>query len=291
VALAELAPFTSPRHALRMVRMALAVPSLVRDGAGYIAALRRGRVLRLSGYTVIRAEGEEKVERVTLARIGPDGTPVAGTERSFEVDAVCLGFGFLSGNEIARLIGVEHDLDAASGSYVVKSRVHGRTSVAGVWAVGDGAQVRGAKVAERMGSLAGADAALDLGYTPDAAAIGHDEKVLARHERFQEALWQVYAGPQVGSQLAGPETLICRCESVTLAAIDASLDGVGSAGALKRLTRVGMGRCQGRFCGPTVIDRIAQATGRPVTPLSGFAPQPPFRPVPAGVIAADDPSA
>lgn len=289
VALAELARFTSPRHALRMARMALAVPSLVRDGARYIATLRRGRVLRLSGYTVIRADGEEKVERVTLARIGPDGTPVAGSERSFEVDAVCLGFGFLSGNEIARLLGVEHNLDAASGSYVVKSSAHGRTNVAGVWAVGDGAQVRGAKVAERMGSLAGADVALDLGYTPDAASIQHDEKVLARHERFQEALWQVYAGPQVGSRLAEPETLICRCESVTLGAIDASLYGICSAGALKRLTRVGMGRCQGRFCGPTVIDRVAQATGEPVNPLSGFAPQPPFRPVPAGLIAADDP--
>jgi thioredoxin reductase len=288
VALAELARFTSPRHAPRMARMALAAPSLVRDGAGYVATLRRGRVPTLSGYTVTRAEGKGRVERVTLARIGPDGIPVAGSERGFEVDAVCLGFGFFSGNEIARLLGIEHILDAASGSYMVKSRAHGRTDIAGVWAVGDGAQVRGAKVAERMGSLAGADVALDLGYTPDAAAIRRDEKVLARHERFQEALWQVYAGPQVGSQLAEPETLICRCESVTLGAIDASLDDVCSAGALKRLTRVGMGRCQGRFCGPTVIDRVAQATGEPVTPLSGFAPQPPFRPVPAGLIAADE---
>ena len=171
----------------------------------------------------------------------------------------------------------------------MKSSARGRTSVAGVWAVGDGAQVRGAKVAERMGSLAGADVALDLGYTPDGATIRRDEKALARHQRFQEALWQVYAGPPVGSQLAEPETLICRCESVTLAAIDSSLDGIGSAGALKRLTRVGMGRCQGRFCGPAVIDRVAQATGRPVTSLSGFAPQPPFRPVPAGLMAAADP--
>lgn len=287
VALAELARFTSPRHLPRMARMALAAPSLVRDGAGYLASLRRGRVPTLTGYTVIRAEGEGRVERVTLARVGPDGTPVAGSERGFRVDAVCLGFGFLSGNEIARLIGVEHDIDPASGSYVVKSRAPGRTNVAGVWCVGDGAEVRGAKVAERMGSLAGADVALDLGYSPAAAAIHRDEKVLARHERFQEALWQVYAAPPVGSRLAEPETLVCRCESVTLGAIDAALADVRSVGALKRLTRAGMGRCQGRFCGPALIERVANATGEPPNPLSGFAPQPPFRPVPAGLIAAD----
>lgn len=288
VALAELARFASPRHLPRMARMALAAPGLVRDGAGYLATLRRGRVPTLSGYTVIRAEGTGRVEHVTLARIGPDGTPVAGSERGFQVDALCLGFGFLSGNEIARLLGVEHDLEADSGGYVVKSRARGRTSIAGVWAVGDGAQVRGAKVAERVGSLAGADVALDLGYAPDTAAIRHDEKALARHVRFQQALWQVYAGPPVGSRLAEPETIICRCESVTLGAIDAALGGVRSAGALKRLTRAGMGRCQGRFCGPAVIDRVAQATGEPPNQLSGFAPQPPFRPVPAGFIAADD---
>ncbi|MBE5775916.1 MAG: NAD(P)/FAD-dependent oxidoreductase [Clostridiales bacterium] len=58
--------------------------------------------------------------------------------------------------------------------------------------------------------------------------------------------------------------LICRCEQVTEAEIrDAlrrpvparSLDGV------KRRTRAGMGRCQGGFCSPRVVEIICEETG------------------------------
>jgi hypothetical protein len=58
---------------------------------------------------------------------------------------------------------------------------------------------------------------------------------------------------------------------------------------LKRATRAGMGKCQGRYCGPVLAVLAARQSGEPVGPYSGFAPQPPVVPVAAGMIAADPP--
>jgi thioredoxin reductase len=293
--LVELARVFRPGRAIEALRMAASAPSLTRDGLGYLARLRRARVPILTGRAVVRVEGDGRAERAVVARLDPDGVPVQGSEISFDVDAVCVGLGFMPGNELARLLGLRHRVDPRSGGYVVERSPSGRSSLEDVWVVGDGAQVRGAKVAESAGMLAGAEAAASLAGTEAAASLaggprrGRDLRAVSRHrdrhERFQRALWRAYSAPALFSQLAGPETIVCRCENVTLATIGAATREVQSTGALKRLTRAGMGQCQGRFCGFVVTELVAQATGEPVNELSGFAPQPPLRPTQVWVLA------
>ena len=59
--------------------------------------------------------------------------------------------------------------------------------------------------------------------------------------------------------------VICRCERVTegeiLAAIRRPL-GATTVDAVKRRTRAGMGRCQGGFCSPMVVELLAQELGK-----------------------------
>lgn len=55
--------------------------------------------------------------------------------------------------------------------------------------------------------------------------------------------------------------IICRCESITEAEIVNAIHGkipATTLDAVKRRTRSGMGRCQGGFCGPKVIEIIAR---------------------------------
>ena len=58
--------------------------------------------------------------------------------------------------------------------------------------------------------------------------------------------------------------IVCRCETVTegeiLDAIHRPL-GAKSVDAVKRRVRAGMGRCQGGFCGPKVIEILARELG------------------------------
>jgi hypothetical protein len=82
-----------------------------------------------------------------------------------------------------------------------------------------------------------------------------------RARRFAAALAQAFALQPRVRQLADPETLVCRCEDVPLAA----LDGFADARAAKLATRCGMGACQGRICGAALAElgRFPRGDGRP----------------------------
>lgn len=289
VALAELADVRRTRAALAALTMARCAPDLARDGLGHIASLVRARVPVLPGSAVVRVEGEDSVRSATVARIDADGRAVVGTERTFQVDAVCVGFGFLPSNEIARSLGCRHRYDEAVDSLVVERSADGRTDVDGVWVIGDCAGVAGARVAEAVGLLAGAAVAADCGAGRPvglAEQLVSAERVRRRNERFQAALRVVYAAPVLVDQLAEPSTVVCRCESLTLREVGAqAAEAAGSAGAVKRITRAGMGKCQGRYCAPVVTASAARRSGHPIDELSGFAPQVPYKPTEISLVA------
>jgi glycerol-3-phosphate dehydrogenase len=56
--------------------------------------------------------------------------------------------------------------------------------------------------------------------------------------------------------------IVCRCEQVTEGEIlEALRRGANSMDAVKHVTRAGMGRCQGGFCGITVMNHLSRALG------------------------------
>ena len=67
--------------------------------------------------------------------------------------------------------------------------------------------------------------------------------------------------------------IICRCEQITEAEIRRSIRrpvGATTVDGVKRRTRAGMGRCQGGFCLPRVLDILSQELGLPQTDLTKF---------------------
>ena len=65
--------------------------------------------------------------------------------------------------------------------------------------------------------------------------------------------------------------IICRCETVTEAEIvDAIHRGATTVDGVKRRTRAGMGRCQGGFCAPRVMEILSRELGVPTESLTKF---------------------
>jgi NADPH-dependent 2,4-dienoyl-CoA reductase/sulfur reductase-like enzyme len=289
VAVAEAAALFHISNALHLARMATAAPRYAREGFTYLLALARWRVPVLSRAAVVEVTGDGRAEVATVARLDDSGQPRPGTGRRFEVDAVCLGPGFVPSSELARSLGCEHRVDERTGVLLAQRDRNGRTSVDGVWVAGDGGGINGAQVAQAMGTLAGLDAAAYLGRPVDHETAERRrlaERDLARSERFQQSLWRLYSAPKLLDQLATPGTVVCRCEEVTLGELtEAATPWLAAAGPLKRATRAGMGKCQGRYCSPVLVALAARQSGQPVGQYSGFAPQAPVTPVPAAAIA------
>lgn len=272
VAVAEAAPPPAPSRWRAGARLIAAGPRLAATGLAQIAALRSAGTRVRWGMQVTRIEASPGGLRATL-----DG---AGGRETFEADAVALGYGFLPANEMARALGVRHEYDPVRGHLVCVRGPDMQTSVPNVFAVGDGCGLGGAPAAREEGVIAGLAAAKRLGREGSAAEAGAAARRLVRHRRFQDALWSVFSAPRVALALADADTLICRCEEVTRAALDACMsEGTPDLAEIKRRTRIGMGRCGGRTCGPLLAEHLAAVADRPLDEVAGFAPRAPVKPI------------
>jgi thioredoxin reductase/bacterioferritin-associated ferredoxin len=234
-------------------------PARLRDYVAYRARLRR--MPFLWGHVIVRADGDRRVESVTLARADGAWRPRAGTERRFAVDAVATAYGFLPSIELARALGCGLD-----GEAVVHDD-HMRTTVPHVFVAGEVAGLGGADLALAEGEIAG-----------NAAAGSRARSATLRRRRhalhFAGVLADLF-GPRRGLlDLADGATTLCRCEDVTAAELDAAIAaGARTLGELKVATRCGQGPCQGRICAHLVAARAPE----PGDAL--FGPRPPLRPI------------
>jgi len=265
VAVAELAPRLGPRGAAALWGMAITSPGSLRDGIAMLAELQRRRVPVLFGHALL---GVDVREGGLVARLGSG---------SFEVDAVCMGYGFLPSNELLRALGCRHGFDARRGHLITERDADCATTVPGIYAVGDCCGLGGARAAAAEGVIAGVAAA---GRAPPPGLVRERDMArrdLARHRRFQDALWRLFAAPRPQPM---PDAIVCRCQSVTFRDIEAALlEGLPSIGELKRRTRVGMGSCQGRYCAPLLAELLAQRQFRKLDEMALFAPRAPVKPV------------
>lgn len=285
-AIVEAAPAPSPRDSLTIATMLTAAPGLIRDGLAYQQVCRRAGVPTLHATVIARIDKAEAGLAVTFDP--PQAN--AGATRHFTVDAVCLGYGFEPANELLRGMGAAHDFDPARRQLVTRRDEDGLTTLAGVYAVGDCTGLGGAKAALAEGAVVGTAAAAALGHKINTMQQTANRRRLSRHRRFQKALWSLYRFDGFHPALADRDTLICRCEEVTFGQIeDALAADISMIGAVKRQTRVGMGRCQGRYCGPVLDTLLASRFDYDRHDLSGFAPRVPVRPVRIADLATEMP--
>jgi len=284
VAIAEAAPhpLTRPAAAAKLVA---ANPALARAGLAMMARCVRAGVPLYHGHILSEVAGATRAKRAVLSRLKDDGTVDRAHSRSFDVDAVAMGYGFAPANDLARLLGCRHVV--RGGVLEVERDDAGATSMSCVRVIGEAGGFGGAPIAMAQGERAGEAAACALGQPLSRKHLA--ARTLARHRKFQAALWSLYAAKVPSLALASPQTLVCRCEGITRQALDsvAQERDVKDVSTLKRLTRAGMGRCQGRYCGPWLHEIVEG--GAPSSELAVFAPQAPLRPVPIAALAAAKP--
>lgn len=280
VAVVELANAPGPASFVSGLRMMRNAPGLTLNGVRYLAALRR------CGVPMWYRQGLSSIEQTETglrARIGRIGQDRIDPELALDVDTVCMGYGFQPNNEILRSLGCRHAYDENRGHLVTKRTPSCETDISGIYAVGDCCGLGGALAAQEEGAIAGCASIRSLGMALPAGLLRQEKsamKKLSRHRAFQTGLWRVFAAPRYQAELAKPDTVICRCENVSLQTVeDAIADGNPSIGTVKRRTRLGMGACQGRYCVPVAAAMIAKRDSCPIGEFSYFAPRLPLKPI------------
>lgn len=119
-------------------------------------------------HTVVRVEGDRRLEKVVVAKVDEKRAPIPGTEIEFDCDTLLLSVGLIPENEVARAANVE--IDRRTNGPVVSQRRE--TSIPGVFSCGNALHVHDlvdfvSEEAEEAGRNA---AEFVLGTAPTSAA-------------------------------------------------------------------------------------------------------------------------
>ena len=273
---------TRIKDSLKLVPEIIRQKGLFKEAVSYLFPVLKKSVPILRPYSVISASGDNRVREATIARLDENWAPIAGTERTFDVDMISLGYGFLPVARLARLCGCAHAYDPVLKSWKPKTDTLMQTSVANIYTAGDSSGVDGADLAEVEGRIAGTHAATELGK------MSMDERdrrlnvlfhTRERIKRYSKVLNRVFSPRSGLFTIMEDDTIVCRCERVTAKEVFAGIEkGFRNINEIKR-TRVCMGPCQGRTCESIVTELMLQK-GIPIEDIGHMTIRPPITPMP-----------
>ena len=237
-----------------------------------------------------------------------DGAMIAGLGMDVACDTICLAFGTVPNVELPAAAGCEIVFDPARGGWAPRLDETMETSLSGIFVVGDAAGVdEVSRLAPARAVAQARQAVAEIARREGLADAPAAVAMPTRAGAYPPELW-------LESLIAsgGGEVVVCQCETVTrrelvavsapryLGATDAAPPGavgmltVGgrpSQDSLKRLTRAGMGHCQGKRCRDHSAMLLARAANVAVGDVVPGSYRVPVRPIPLRVMAANDESA
>lgn len=247
-------------------------------GGDMLTALRRAGVTVHRGLEALEAEGAGGLRAVRYRR--------QGRWQRVETRLLLTHFGVVPEPQLSRGLGLPHGWHDGQQAFVPYRDATTLAAAPGIWLAGDGAGIGGALNAEREGRLA-ALAILEA----QGQAVDDERRPLLkagrRERKARRLLETLFRVPDDWLPRQPDETLVCRCEAVTLGQLDVAM-GQGAAGPnqLKAFTRCGMGPCQGRLCGESVTRLLADHLGTPHDAVGYYQVRPPLHAITLGELAA-----
>ena len=268
---------TSPlRLRLAALPRLLARPAALRNGLAITAAIWRARVPMHTGIDPLEIRGSAEAGVSGIAFRNASGKRI-----EVACDALAMGYHVRAETQLADLAHCEFVFDADTRQWLPWRDEDGRTSVAAIFIAGDGATVLGADAAESAGALAALAVLKDLGVAIDKREVDRHRAALATMRRFARGLAAAFPWPAAAAARLPDDAVLCRCECVTVGELrrDVREKQAREANRAKAFTRVGMGRCQGRYCGHAAAEVIADAAGMTLESVGRLRGQAPVKPL------------
>ncbi len=263
----------------------LAAPGYLGKGLGLLRELKVAGIAVHKGVTHLAIKGDTQAREIEYT--------AGGTTRTEPVDLVLLHQGVVPNGNLAWSMRLTHDWDDAQRTFRPVLDTSGRSSNPAVLVAGDAGGIIGAKGAEAMGRMAAFAAAADIGKISAGDAnerAGAARAELAKHRGARPFLDALYRPQQQWIAPPDADTMVCRCEEVRAGEIRRLVTDQHCPGPnqMKSFVRCGMGPCQGRLCGLTTVEIIAECRGLPVKDIGYYRIRPPIKPITVGDLATLD---
>ncbi len=208
-------------------------------------------------------------------------TPKA--ELQIETQHLFLHQGIIPQVNLAMASGCEHHWSTQQLCWTPKVDDWGQSSQQRILISGDGLSIGGAVAASLRGKLA----ALQVGYENGKLSVQQRDtrgqpirRLLAKELAFRPFIDTLYRPAEQFRKPVENEVVVCRCEEILLKDIKSAVEnGCMGPNQLKSFTRCGMGPCQGRQCGNTVTELMADLSGNPVEETGYYRLRAPVKPL------------
>jgi thioredoxin reductase len=153
--------------------------------AVHAGKVRRRGVPLYTSTTVKQALGREKVEQAVLVSLDEKWQPIEGTERTLDVDVICLACGLSPLSELLWMAGAQFAYIPQLGGHLASHDPNMQTSVPGLYVAGDVSGVEEASTAIEEGRLAGVAVAESLGKINPVQAKTRKEEIWKRLDELR----------------------------------------------------------------------------------------------------------
>ncbi len=132
--------------------------------AVHAAKIARTGVPFLMSHTIKAAHGSEHVIGATIIQVDKSWKPVAGTEKHFDVDTICIAVGLNPMTQLLRMASCQMVYVPVLGGYLPAHDLNQETSTKGIFVAGDVSGIEEASTAVIEGRIAGLAIARSLDY-------------------------------------------------------------------------------------------------------------------------------
>ena len=272
------------RHMISALR---AWPYLAK-GLQLLRALREAGVPIHDGADDLRIEGtpgDDGTERAHALSFSVRGVP-----QRIEANVFLLHQGVVPNTQFSWSLRATHHWDDAQLCFTPQTDEWGELDLAGIFVAGDGGGIAGAQAAEAQGELSALAIAAQLGaidQTTRNRSAAPLLRRLAEVRRIRPFLDTLYR-PRDENRVPRDDVLVCRCEEVTAGDVRRFVElGCQGPNQAKSFGRCGMGPCQGRLCGLTVTEVIADALKVSPATVGYYRIRPPIKPLTLGELAGE----
>ncbi|ADG19671.1 FAD/NAD(P)-dependent oxidoreductase [Paraburkholderia atlantica] len=252
------------------------------------------RTLRAAGVPIYEAADDLRVESKQDAqgveRAAALSFSTQGRAQRIDANVILLHQGVVPNTQFTLSLRAHHHWDAAQLCFAPTTDAWGELDVPGIFVAGDGGGIGGALAAAEQGALAALRVASQLGAI-DAAAC---EREAEPHRRALESVMRIRPfldslyRPRDANRIPRDDVVVCRCEEVTAGDVRGFVElGCLGPNQAKSFGRCGMGPCQGRMCGLTVTEIIADARKVPPGEVGYYRIRPPIKPLTLGELAGE----
>jgi NADPH-dependent 2,4-dienoyl-CoA reductase/sulfur reductase-like enzyme len=262
--------------ALPFLPKALKNLPLLLKGLSLIAEIKRSNipVYKQVSHLSATSASQEGVDKVTFKQ--------GEKEISLSCRTLLTHQGVVPNVQLTRALQLDHHWHDLQECWHPSLDKWGQSSHPDIFIAGDSAGIAGAKSAAYLGELSALKIAKTLNKVPSDTfekRTSNTMKKLIKESAIRPFLDTLYR-PAKSFLIPSDDTIVCRCEEVNAKEIrDTVANGCQGPNQSKAFSRAGMGPCQGRLCGLTVANVIADERNIAVDDVGYYQVRSPIKPI------------